>query len=139
MAAAAIIVVVSAVSLAGRSSGGATSGSTSKATHGHALAGTFSLFGPKTQKDPCSVRSADVAAGAPVAVKDERGAAIGSGALTSGSADSARKACVYRFNVSSLPDSNAYTVEVGKLGGLKYTATDLAKSGWKVSLNLGVA
>ncbi len=131
MAAVAILVVVSAVSLRGKSS--------TKAAHGHTLAGTFSLFGPKSQKDPCAVRSADVAAGALVAVKDERGAAIGSGTLTSGSADSARKACVYRFNVSSLPDTNTYTVEVGKLGGLKYPAADLAKSGWKVSLNLGVA
>jgi hypothetical protein len=81
-----------------------------------------------------------VAAGVPVvAVRDERGSALGSAALSSGSADAARRACVYRFTVRSLPDARTYTIEVGNLGGLKYSFADLTKTGWKVGLNLGVA
>jgi hypothetical protein len=120
------------------SGGGAAVG---KPARGHALKGTFTLFGPKVEQNPCATRHgyADVAAGLQVAVRDEHGSAVGFGSLSSGSADTTRRGCTYRFTVRSLPDAHAYTVEVGKRGGLTYSFDDLAKTSWKVDLNLGTS
>jgi hypothetical protein len=49
-----------------------------------------------------------------------------------------RPACIYRFTVRSLPDARAYTVDLGKLGGLRYSLDELTKTGWKVDLNVGI-
>jgi hypothetical protein len=134
-----VVTVVAAFSgpgpAAGKLSGGAAAG---KLVRSHSLVGTFTLFGPKAQQNPCALRHPDVAEGVPVLVKGEGGSAMGSASLSSGSADATRRACIYHFTVRSLPDAQTYTVEVGKLGGLRYSLADLTKTGWNVGLNLGI-
>ena len=91
------------------------------------------------QAKPCTPQAgySDIAAGAPVVVRDQAGATVGSGSLSSGAAEPSRRGCAFHFSVNSLPVASSYTVTVGQRGGLPYSYADLKNSGWNVTMGLG--
>jgi hypothetical protein len=80
----------------------------------------------------------DIAPGAPVLIKDEANAIIGTGSLGPGRKEGTR-ACLFEFSVPNVrADANVYTVEVGTSGNQQKTREQAAAEGWKFELKLGV-
>ncbi|GAC1375843.1 MAG: hypothetical protein NVSMB32_18620 [Actinomycetota bacterium] len=106
---------------------------------GQTLTGTFTLTSARIQEDPCKSPPGyeDVAAGAAVTVKHESGATVGTGVLKAGTADIAKRSCVYPFTVTGLPKATTYFIGVAKRGAISYSAADLAAKGYKVDLHFG--
>jgi hypothetical protein len=110
--------------------------------HGVRLTGTFTLFvSSQPQAKPCQPQPGfdDIAAGAPVVVRNERGAAVATTTLSPGSPEASKRGCVYKFTAQRLPVSATYTVTVGRRGGLPYSYEDLKKAHWHVAIGLGAS
>lgn len=105
-----------------------------------ALVGSFTLWGPTPLADPCQPRAKaqDIRVGAPVRVRDGRGRVVAATTLSGGRPDTTHRGCVYRFAVSPLPVTSAYTVQVGRRLGASYSTADLARTRGNVALNLGL-
>jgi len=138
-----LVFAVMALGLAGLAVLGTRSSAGSavpRARTGLRLAGTFTLFSSsQPQAKPCASRPgySDIAAGAPVVVRDERGVTVATAPLSSGTSEPSRRGCVFRFRIQPLPVAAAYTVSVGRRGGLRYSYADLQNAGWRVTMGLG--
>jgi len=139
-----VLIAAAAVVAAGAlATGGMLAVQGSGSYHGRTgahLTGTFTLFtSAQPQAKPCTPQAgySDIAAGAPVVVRDQAGATVGSGSLSSGAAEPSRRGCAFHFSVNSLPVASSYTVTVGQRGGLPYSYADLKNSGWNVTMGLG--
>lgn len=106
---------------------------------GQTLTGTFTLTPATARPDPCTPPTGfqDIAKGAPVTVKNESGATIGTGPLGDGALDATKKSCVFSFTVTGLPAATAYVIGVANRAGISFSAAELASKGWKVDLRLG--
>jgi len=135
--AATILVAVTLAALGGLALWGDGGSQGRTGTH---LTGTFTLFtSAQPQAMPCAPQAGygDIAAGAPVVVRDQGGATVGTGSLSAGSPEPSKRGCAFRFTVQRLPVAASYTVTVGQRGGLPYSYADLKNAGWKVTMGLG--
>jgi hypothetical protein len=106
----------------------------------HALQGTLTLNAGDSRTATCEGTGgySDIHPGTQVTVKDEAGVIVGSGTLGAASSPAdTRYPCEYPFSISEVGPAKFYSVEVGKRGALTYSAADMDKMGWKVSLTLG--
>ena len=118
----------------------AVRGSGSNGRTGVRLNGTFTLFtSAQPQARPCQPQPgyADITAGAPVVVRNERGATVATGSLSPGTAEPSKRGCVFHFTIRPLPVAASYVVSVGQRGGLPYSYADLKTAGWRVTMGLG--
>jgi hypothetical protein len=115
----------------------------------HRLEGTYIVHGVFPQRNfggPCAGAGAgypDIRAGTPVRVRDDATrtvlatATLEGGTLRQGKLRGRDDDCVYAFSLS-VPDRNAYRIEVGsRPGKVLFTRADLEKSGWKADLTIG--
>jgi hypothetical protein len=138
-----VLIAAAALAAGAVATGGmlvAQGSSSSSGRTGIRLTGTFTLFtSAQPQAKPCAphVGYTDIANGAPVVIRDQRGVTVGSGSLSSGSAEPSKRGCAFQFAIRSLPVASSYTVTVGQRGGLPYSYADLKNAGWKVTMGLG--
>src|SRR3569832_507388 len=45
--------------------------------------------------------------------------------------------CQFPITIENVPQVDFYTIEIGRRGGMTYTAKDLQQKGWKIELRLG--
>lgn len=45
--------------------------------------------------------------------------------------------CQFPLKIENVPQTDFYTIEIGRRGGMTYTAKDLHQKGWKLELSLG--
>ena len=104
---------------------------------GHSLKGTMTLYVEPSAGvciNPGGGYS-DIHEGTNVTVRDEAGKILATGALQRGHYEA--DGCVYDFEVSDLPDTKFYQVEVSHRGEITYSEDELNASGWNVALELG--
>lgn len=102
---------------------------------GRTINGTLHLVDPDaawTYGQPCTGEGgfADVQAGAVVTVSNKAGTVVATGRLDAGSyrGDINRGfSCDFAFTVSGVPDSDLYTIQVGRRGGLAFTADEVGQ------------
>jgi hypothetical protein len=115
----------------------------------HRLEGTYIVHGVFPHRNfggPCQGAGAgypDIRAGTPVRVRDDATKTVLATATLKGGTLHKRKLrgrdddCVYSFTLS-VPDRDAYRVEVGRRPGkVLFTRADLEKSSWKADLTIG--
>jgi hypothetical protein len=104
------------------------------------LTGSFTLWAASPRANPCEPRSEapDIHAGAPVDVKDASEAVIAGTTLGEGAPDATNRGCVFPFRIARLPVADEYTVQVGARTGVTYPKADVAGTGWRIDLNLGL-
>lgn len=111
------------------------------------MEGTFIVHGFFPHRNfgaPCKGADAgypDLRQGTAVTVKDGTGATLGTVALEGGTLRKGKLRgrdddCVFSFSLS-VPDRDAYRVEVGRRGGARFTRSDLQRSNWKADLTIG--
>lgn len=129
----------------------ATAFALSQESDGHTVSGTFSVTDPDMrrtgpQEGPCSTEGGydDVQVGLRVVIKDGSGSILATGALGRGewaphrvSGVSYEKVCRFSFAVNDVPDSDFYTIEVGRRGELSYSKAELEALDWTVAFTLG--
>jgi hypothetical protein len=106
----------------------------------HALTGTLTLKAGDSRTPTCEGTGgySDIHPGTQLTVKDEAGVIVGSGTLGAATSPAdTRYPCEYPFTISEVGAAKFYSVEVSKRGALTYSAADMDKMGWKVSLTLG--
>lgn len=79
---------------------------------------------------------ADIRAGAPVTVSDERGTTIATAPLGPGRVSGLPLRCVLGFTVS-VPKAKFYRFEVSHRGQVQKSFEEMERDGWRVSLTLG--
>jgi len=114
----------------------------------HRLEGTYIVHGEFANRNfgrPCKGADAgypNIQAGTMVVVEDENAVVLGSTALQGGTL---RKGllrgrdddCVFSFQVT-VPEREAYRIKAGRQpGNVRFTRTDLERSGWKANLTVG--
>ena len=115
----------------------------------HRLEGTYIVHGEFAHRNfggPCKGADAgypNIQAGTMVVVKDEASAAVlGSaqlqgGTLRKGPLRGPDNDCVFSFSLT-VPERDAYRIKVGRQpGNVRFTRTDLERSGWKANLTIG--
>jgi hypothetical protein len=111
----------------------------------HAVRGEYAVHGAYPLRrsgsacDPNRVGYPDIHAGTPVVVRDASGAVLRSATLQGGTMRVtilAREDCVFRFSLS-LPERDAYTVEVGNRGRVTFTGPTLRQAHWRIDLAIG--
>jgi hypothetical protein len=114
----------------------------------HRLEGTYIVHGEFPHRNfggPCKGAEAgypNIQAGTMVVVRDEAGAVLGSvplqgGSLRKGLLRGRDDDCVFTFSLS-VPERDAYRIKVGRQpGNVRFTRTDLERSGWKADLTVG--
>jgi hypothetical protein len=117
------------------------------ATKHHGLQGTYIVHGTFQHRSfgaACSPAEAgypDIHAGTPVTVKDGRWALLGSltlqgGILRKGALNDRDDDCVFSFSLT-VPERDAYRIEVGRRGAVPFQRSDLERSNWKADLTIG--
>ena len=87
----------------------------------------------------------DLAPGTPVVVRDGAGELLATGQFGKGKGSGAKKsrgfgaraACVFRFVVKDVPDTDTYLFHVSHRGALAYTHEELEASNWRIGTVLG--
>jgi hypothetical protein len=115
----------------------------------HRLEGTYIVHGEFPHRNfggPCKGGEAgypNIQAGTMVVVKDEPSAAVlGSvplqgGTLRKGLLRGRDDDCVFSFSLT-VPERDAYRIKAGRQpGNVRFTRTDLERSGWKADLTVG--
>jgi hypothetical protein len=113
----------------------------------HSLEGTYIVHGAFRHRSfgaACSPGEAgypDIHAGTPVTVKDGAGALLGSptlqgGTLRKGALDDQTDDCVFSFSLT-VPDRDAYRIEVSRRGAVPFQRSELERSNWKADLTIG--
>ena len=89
--------------------------------------------------EPCSPGGGydDISSGGQVTVRDESGATLATGSLSSGRR--VRDACEFSFSDSDVRNAKFYEVGMGddSRGGLQYSADEMHENSWTVALSLG--
>jgi hypothetical protein len=93
---------------------------------------------------PCTGADAgylDLRQGTVVKVKDGAGATLGTvalqgGTLRRGPLRGRDDDCVFSFSLT-LPERDAYRVEVGRRGGVNFDRSELQRTNWKADLTIG--
>ena len=116
---------------------------------GHDLSGEYTVHGlfpapggVRRTGQPC--RAADVGypeigPGTAVTVRNAAGGVLGTATLGPGTlrVDVLRtQHCVHRFALT-VPDAQAYRIEVDARGVVEFTRADLERSGWRAGLSIG--
>jgi hypothetical protein len=116
---------------------------------GHGLSGEYTVHGlfpapggVRRSGQPC--RAADVGypeigQGTAVTVRDAAGGVLGTATLGPGTlrVDALRtQHCVHRFALT-VPDAQAYRIEVDARGVVEFTRADLERTGWRAGLSIG--
>jgi len=114
----------------------------------HRLEGTYIVHGEFAHRNfggPCKGADAgypNIQAGTMVVVQDERSVVLGSaplqgGTLRKGLLRGRDDDCVFSFRVT-VPEREAYRIKAGQQpGNVRFTRTDLERSGWKANLTVG--
>jgi hypothetical protein len=114
----------------------------------HRLEGTYIVHGEFAHRNfggPCKGADAgypNIQAGTMVVVQDESSAVLGSaplqgGTLRKGLLRGRDDDCVFSFQVT-VPEREAYRIKAGQQpGNVRFTRTDLERSGWKANLTIG--
>ena len=81
----------------------------------------------------------DIQSGLKVVVKNGSGRILGISSLGSDqySGKYSGVVCEFPFEVTDLPSSKFYSVEVGRRGSMEYTKEQLEEQDWKVQFSLG--
>ena len=113
----------------------------------HRMEGTYIVHGFFPHRSfgaPCKGADAgypDLRQGTVVTVKDGAGATLGTVALQGGSLRRGPLRgrdddCVFSFSLT-VPERDAYRVEVGRRGGVNFDRSELQRSNWKADLTIG--
>ncbi|MDB9496814.1 hypothetical protein PN441_07410 [Spirulina major CS-329] len=78
----------------------------------------------------------DIEANMPVTIRDGQGNILATGNTGAGSKKSLVE-CVFDFEVTNIPKTEFYAIEVGRRGELNYSFDELNEQDWKVSLSIG--
>jgi hypothetical protein len=117
------------------------------AAHGHTLHGTYIVHGAYRHRsygascNPAEAGYPDIHTGTPGTVKDGTGALLGSlrlggGTLRKGALDDRTDDCVFSFSLT-VPERDAYRIEVGRRGAVPFQRSELERSNWKADLTIG--
>ena len=82
----------------------------------------------------------DIRSSMAVTVKDEKGNIIGTSNTGSGyrpNNEYSGISCIFDFEVTNIPKSDFYSVEIGRRGQVNYSFSKLEDNDWEVSLILG--
>ena len=113
----------------------------------HRLEGTYIVHGFFPHRNfgaPCEGGDAgypDLRQGTVVKVKDGTGATLGTTALQGGTLQRGKLRgrdddCVFTFSLT-VPERDAYRVEVARRGGVRFTRDDLQRTNWRADLTIG--
>ena len=113
----------------------------------HRLEGNYFVHGFFPRRDfgaPCTGRDAgfpDLRHGTEIRVKDGTGAVLArttlqGGTLQRGKLRGRDDDCVFTYSVT-VPERDAYRIEVGGRGGARFTKADLQRSNWRADLTIG--
>jgi len=113
----------------------------------HKMEGTYIVHGFFPHRNfgaPCRGADAgypDLRQGTTVTVKDGAGATLGTvalqgGTLRRGPLRGRDDDCVFSFSLT-VPERDAYRIEVGRRGSVRFTRSDLQRSNWKADLTIG--
>jgi hypothetical protein len=113
----------------------------------HRMEGTYIVHGFFPHRSfgaPCTGADAgypDLRQGTVVKVKDGAGATLGTVALQGGSLRRGPLRgrdddCVFSFSLT-VPERDAYRVEVGRRGGVNFDRSELQRTNWKADLTIG--
>jgi hypothetical protein len=113
----------------------------------HRLEGTYIVHGFFPRRDfgaPCKGGDAgypDLRQGTTVTVKDGTGATLGTSALQGGTLQRGKLRgrdddCAFSFSLT-VPEREAYRIEVGRRGSVRFTGADLQRTNWKADLTIG--
>ena len=113
----------------------------------HKMEGTYIVHGFFPHRNfgaPCRGADAgypDLRQGTTVTVKDGAGATLGTvalqgGTLRRGPLRGRDDDCVFSFSLT-VPERDAYRVEVGGRGSVRFIRSDLQRSNWKADLTIG--
>jgi hypothetical protein len=113
----------------------------------HRLEGSYFVHGFFPRRHfgaPCTGRDAgfpDLRQGTEVRVRDGTGAVLArttlqGGTLQRGKLRGRDDDCVFAYSVS-VPERDAYRIEVGRRGGARFTKADLERSNWRADLTIG--
>jgi hypothetical protein len=113
----------------------------------HHLEGTYIVHGIFRNRsygaacDPADAGYPDIRAGTAVTVRDGAGTLLGTLALQGGMLRRAplrgrEDDCVFSFSLT-VPERDAYRIEVGRRGVVPFQRSDLERSNWKADLTIG--
>jgi hypothetical protein len=113
----------------------------------HRLEGTYIVHGFFPHRNfgaPCKGADAgypDLLQGTVVKVRDGAGATLGTTALQGGILRRGKLRgrdddCVFTFSLT-VPERDAYRVEVARRGGVRFTRDDLQRTNWRADLTIG--
>ena len=113
----------------------------------HTLEGSYFVHGFFPRRSfgaPCTGGDAgypDLRKGTVVRVKDASGATLGAATLQGGTLQRGKLRgrdddCVFTYSLT-VPERDAYRIEVGRRGGARFTKADLQRSNWKADLTIG--
>jgi hypothetical protein len=126
----------------------AAAGCGRQAPSSHRLEGTYIVHGFFPHRDygaacrPADAGYPDIRAGATtVTVRDQSAAILGTAALRGGTLRESPlwgkdDDCVFSFSLT-VPERDAYRIEVEGRGSVPFTRSDLEKSNWKADLTIG--
>jgi hypothetical protein len=139
------VVVVVAMLVAGCGGNHATPKPAAPASH--QLSGSYTVHGFFPQRNygaPCKGADTDypdIHAGTGVVVRDKGGALLGSTTLMGGTLRPTPLRgrdddCRFQYSLT-LPDRDAYRIQVSNRGYVEFSRADLERSGWKADLTIG--
>jgi hypothetical protein len=113
----------------------------------HSVHGAYivhGVFSPRSfgaRCDPADAGYPDIHAGTPVTIRDGTGTLLGSAALAGGTL---RKGalrgrdddCVFSYSLT-VPERDAYRIEVGRRGVVRFQRSELERTGWQADLTIG--
>jgi hypothetical protein len=140
-----LVVVVVAVLVAGCR--GNHTAPNPAAQPGHRLEGSYTVHGIFPRRDygaPCKGADAgypDIHARTSVVVRDKAGALLGSTTLVGGTLGRTPLRgrdddCQFHYSLT-VPDRDAYRIQVSRRGYVEFSRADLERSGWKPGLTIG--
>ena len=76
----------------------------------------------------------------PITVWDGSGKMIATGHTSNGkrpNGEYSSVVCIFTFEIDNIPESNFYTIEIGRRGKLNYSFNQMQEMGWDLALSLG--
>lgn len=80
----------------------------------------------------------DLRGGMPVVVKNEQGTIIATSSVKDGERDPKHPTvvCIFNFEVTKIPASKFYTLEIGRRSNLTFSRQELIDLGWRLRFSL---